>query len=258
MTEDMKLHLASLAAAFSLSICCAHGGVTNPAPVLVEQTSKPSAPVAAPKEDDTEEEAAAAPREEQKVDCGRGKYCVPYFRLAAGIDQKSVDATISWLEAAKAAEPVAVVIELTTPGGSVDSGFRLIRAIETSPVPVVCVVDHKAMSEGFAILEACHLRSATPRSQLMTHTPYVNSLAGGTLEDLENVLGSLKATAHSHAIQCSKRLKVSFEEYSKKVSGGKSWFMGADEALAVGAIDFIAPTVESVVLTLRQKGIEAK
>ncbi len=207
-------------------------------------------------EQEDAEEEATPPANPLAVNCGRGKHCVPFLRFSGAISDASVSQTIAWLTAAQAANPEAIVLELDTSGGSVDAGFRLIRAIETSEVPVVCVVDYKAMSAGFAVLQACSARFATPRAKLLTHQPYTTATSGGTLTDLGNAMNSLRVTAHVHAVHCASRLKITFEEYNRRVANNVDWVMDASEALQVGAIDAIAPSTATVVMALRTNGVK--
>jgi ATP-dependent protease ClpP protease subunit len=186
-------------------------------------------------------------------DCGGGRYCVPSYVFNATVDTDSVRDAVCWLEQAKKLNPKAILFELNTKGGGVDQGFRLIRALENAMVPVYCVAEHEVVSEGFAILQACSTRLMTRRTQLMTHQPYIPALSGAQhVEDLENALQDLRTTVSAHAEQCARRLKISRAEYDAKVSNKQDWFMDADEALKVGAIDVIAPStpwVKSVLET---------
>ena len=101
------------------------------------------------------------------------KHLIAQLTFSADVTEESVDAAIKFLNEAQAQDGLeAVVIELNSDGGSVTDGFRLAREIEKSRVPVICVVEGSAASEGFYLLQSCTERYMTKRSMLMIHYPY--------------------------------------------------------------------------------------
>jgi len=135
-----------------------------------------------------------------------------------------------------------VVVELDTPGGMVSAGREMAKAIEDSPVPVVCVVDGMAASMGLYILEACDVRVMTRRSILMGHEPS-GSFTGQPTE-AGNAKARLEALSKMLAAHIVAKSKMSVAEYLEKTSGGTELCLSFDEAERLGLVDF---TVERVV-----------
>lgn len=191
-------------------------------------------------------------KSQQPVECGPGKKCVPIYRLEGLISVFEANDLIHFLETAKKQNADAVVIEINTPGGSVNDGFSIIQAIENFGKPVYCVAEHQAMSEGFAILQACPFRYMTKRARLMTHEPSVANLPTTMgIQELQEHLDDLKSVALIHATHCVKRLKISLDEYNEKVKGVE-WYLDPQEALDVGAVDSIVEDSASVLKRLRK------
>jgi ATP-dependent protease ClpP protease subunit len=167
------------------------------------------------------------------------------------VKEESARDLIAWLKKAEEVNAGAVVIEITTKGGSIDDGFKIIRAMEDFKKPIYCVADYETQSEGFALLESCTRRFMTKRTTLMTHKPYVTEVSGPlTIERLEGILEDLRATASAHAEICSHRLKITRAQYDTMVAF-KDWSMDSEEALQVGAVDKVVTNSVSVLGSLR-------
>lgn len=86
------------------------------------------------------------------------------------VTPKTADIVISAIEKGnKEHKPVIVAIDSF--GGSVYSGWKIIKAMKMSEVPVICIVDGNAQSMAAVILQACDVRGATPWSVIMYHKP---------------------------------------------------------------------------------------
>jgi len=137
--------------------------------------------------------------------------------------------------------PNAIFIEIDSPGGSVDSGKDIIKAIEASNIEVVCRVGSNATaaSMGFMILEACPVRVMSSSALLMWHTV---SLSGGRInaKNMDELVGIINAMNHASANFVSRRMTLSAQEVFEKMQKG-DWWMASDEALAIGAVDFVIP-----------------
>lgn len=163
--------------------------------------------------------------------------------LTGGITPKSVLPIILNLAALNklppAQRPAVAVIEINSGGGEYEAGFLLVKAIESSPIQILCQVDGMAASEAFYILQACDARSATARSVLMWHNitisqADVTALNAASLAKYAEVLNS----AALHHI--SKKLKLTKEEVADKIRTS-DWWMTPDEALTFGALDAVIP-----------------
>src|SRR6266850_5340477 len=89
------------------------------------------------------------------------------------------------LEQAKSNRDAAVIIELRTPGGLVDSTRSIIEKILASPVPVVVYVaptGSRAASAGFFILESADVAAMAPGTN--TGAAHPVTIGGGKLDDV--------------------------------------------------------------------------
>lgn len=177
---------------------------------------------------------------------------VPVIRFQAVVDDDSAGALTRALSLVVEAGAQAIVLELNTPGGSVDAGFLISKAIEDSPVPVVCVVDGEADSMGFYILQACHHRLMTKRSVLMAHFSYYPTASGPlTIPRLKDLMDSLLAGNKAATEHECKHLKMPLEQCRAKIAG--SWWMDWREAFEVGAVEEGVDSVSVVVNRLREQ-----
>jgi len=190
-----------------------------------------------------------------KVDCARaeslGEFCVPGYQLQGQINTASVTAITSWIDAAVAAGAKAIVIEIDTPGGVIDDGTQLAKALEELDIPSYCIVDDEAYSMGFYILQSCTHRIMTKRSTLMAHAPSLGGNGGGDSQTLLNAVSSLIETGKAFAEHSAGRLNISVDQYLDKVSNGKEWYLAWKEALAVGAVDRVVVTCREIYERLR-------
>lgn len=135
-------------------------------------------------------------------------------------------------------KPAAIFIEIDSEGGEVDAGFALTKAIEASPVPVICIVDGQAASMAFYILQSCDVRAMTPRSSLMMHqVTLIGAIKASNIKTLQKQVETYNKAMVG---QCSAKMKLPANEIADKIADG-DWWMGADEALMVGAVDSVVP-----------------
>ena len=88
------------------------------------------------------------------------------------------------LEAAAANHDDAVLIEINTPGGLVDSTREIIEKIVASPVPVIVYVTpsgSRAASAGFFILESADVAAMAPGTNTGAAHPVI---LGGKMDDV--------------------------------------------------------------------------
>lgn len=173
---------------------------------------------------------------------------VEVYRIHGEITAESVAPALEYLAAVKG----PAVFEIDTPGGSVNAGFEIARAIELSPVPVVCVVDGSASSMGFYILQSCATRLMTRRSYLMTHEPSVGGEMAGGPREWQNMTDHLRVSRDAFAEHCAARLTISLESYHRRTDGGRDWFMGHEEARQIGAVDGVVPSLRVALSSLKR------
>lgn len=144
-----------------------------------------------------------------------------------------------------------VVITIDSPGGSVDAGYRIIRAIEASHTPITCVADNIAASMGFYILQACPERVVTKRASLMVHEQH--GITGGIIisrESLRKMLEVHEIIARGLAEMAIRRMHLTLAEFQAKVKE-KDWWMAWEEAKTVGAVDLVVDSPADVLKSLQ-------
>lgn len=173
------------------------------------------------------------------VQCLPKKKCIVHYKLRDAITSDSAQEAMDWIEAAEKAKADYFILELNTPGGSVYDGLELSKRIEEAKIPVAVIVDGMAASMGAFITQAAPLRFMTLRSTMMFHEPSLSGMLQGNPNDFESVTEMLKSLSRALALFCQHKLTISLEEYHAKTDGGKQWWLSADEALQVNAVDGI-------------------
>jgi ATP-dependent protease ClpP protease subunit len=157
------------------------------------------------------------------------------------VERDAVLPLVEQLVIAQEAHIPFVRIRINSPGGSVGIGLGLsgvIQDVRRSGTKVICVVDGKAASMAAYILQACSVRAMTPQSSIMFHEPSIS--ADGNQWGLLEVVQRLGEVNQRMAIFIAGRLKISLAEYKKRIRN-RDWWLGKDEALAVGAVDVVLP-----------------
>jgi len=163
---------------------------------------------------------------------------IPRLYFNDAVNSDTVGFAIAFLQQSVKEGATKVVIEWNSPGGSVEDGFLLSKAIESSPVPVVCVVDGYAQSMAAYILQSCTTRLMTKRSFLMMHQPAYRGVAGqpDLLKELSDGLLVLSRAMTEHLAH---RSKLSAEEINRQIANGRAWHLGWEEALRSGFVDAV-------------------
>jgi len=141
------------------------------------------------------------------------------------------------------AHDAAVVIELNTPGGLLDSTRSIVRRITTSAVPVIVYVSptgSRAASAGFFILEAADIAAMAPGTNTGASHPV--SLGGQKMDDIEKTKVENDAAAFMRSIAARHGRNVNAAESAVRES--KSFT--EQEALQLHLIDFVAPDVPAL------------
>lgn len=174
------------------------------------------------------------------------KYLVPKIKFDTEVSEESVSQAIDMLHKSVDMGAKAVIIEWNTPGGEVDSGFKLAKEIEDLPIPVICVVDGEAASMGMYLLQSCPVRMMTKRSTLMIHEAAMGGQVHGHEVKWRSIAESLRVSNIAIAEHISKRMFVTAAELSARIVGGLQWWLTWDEALHFGAVDQVVEDVKSV------------
>ena len=157
------------------------------------------------------------------------------------------------LDQAKAEKDQAVLIELNTPGGLVESTREIIEKILASPVPVILYVapsGSRAGSAGFFIMEAADVAAMAPGTNAGAAHPV--SMGGGKMDDIlkEKVENDAAALMRSVAGKRGRNIEVA----ESAVRQSKSFT--EQEALSQHLIDYIAPSQEDLFRQISAKPIK--
>jgi ATP-dependent protease ClpP protease subunit len=175
---------------------------------------------------------------------------VPVIFFDRDVDDEGVDAAIKEIDKANDNGAKAIVLELDTYGGSVDAGRKLVKAIERSKAPVHCVADGNAMSMGFYLLQSCDTRTMTDESVLMIHGITSGGEFAGKAYQWESRASMLQHEDEAFCKHEARRMKLTAEQLCEKVRFTE-WFLDADEALSVQAVDAVASSYKEVANALR-------
>ncbi|MGH2475113.1 MAG: NfeD family protein, partial [Candidatus Limnocylindrales bacterium] len=138
----------------------------------------------------------------------------------------------------------AVVIRLNTPGGSLDATQRIVSSVLEAPLPVIVWVapsGARAASAGTFITLAGHVAVMAPGTNIGAASP-----VGGSGEDIEGTLGQKvlnDAIASIRSIAETRGRNVEWAEATVRDARSSP----ASEALAEGAIDGLAGSIDEVV-----------
>ncbi|MEJ5202069.1 MAG: ATP-dependent Clp protease proteolytic subunit, partial [Anaerolineales bacterium] len=134
-----------------------------------------------------------------------------------------------------------VILQLNTPGGSIDVMERIVAAIRNSPIPIVVYVSPRnamAGSAGTIITLAGHVAAMAPETTIGAASP-VGSQGEDIGETMESkVKEMLKASVRTLTKNRSPEAIKLAEETIEKARA-----VTADEALEIGLIDLIAADV---------------
>lgn len=137
----------------------------------------------------------------------------------------------------------AVIIEMTTPGGLLDSTRSIVEKLMTSKVPVIVFVGPagaRAASAGFFILEAADIAAMAPGTNAGAAHPVLGN--GRTMDPIMNTKIENDTAAFMRTIVAKRGRNVAIAETVVRES--KSFT--EQEALQQKLIDVIAPDVASV------------
>src|ERR1019366_8713642 len=157
------------------------------------------------------------------------------------------------IERARQTNADAVLIELSTPGGLLDSTRTIIQTILASPVPVIIYVapsGARAASAGFFILEAADVAAMAPGTN--TGAAHPVTLGGEKLDDVMKQKLENDAAAFMRSFVGPRGRNVPLAEAAVRES--KSWT--DKEALDLHLIDYIARDQDDLFKQLDGKPIK--
>jgi membrane-bound serine protease (ClpP class) len=156
------------------------------------------------------------------------------------------------LELAAASHDQAVLIEINTPGGLIDSTREIIEKIVASPVPVIIYVTpsgSRAASAGFFILESADVAAMAPGTNTGAAHPVV---LGGKIDDVMKQKMENDAAALMRSVVAKRGRNVELAESAVRES--KSFT--DQEALDKKLIEYIAPNEQDLFHQLNGKSFK--
>ena len=171
---------------------------------------------------------------------------VVVIHLDDTIQPISADYMDRGLDVAAARHAVAVLIEIDTPGGLLDSMRQMVSRILASPVPVIVYVapsGSRAGSAGFFLLEAADIAAMAPGSNAGAAHPVVE---GAKLDDTMKQKLENDAAAFLRSYVARRGRNVAAAEDA--VRSSKSY--SDREALQLNLIDLIAPDTATLLNTV--------
>src|SRR6476620_1934059 len=147
----------------------------------------------------------------------------------------------------------ALLIELNTPGGLLDSTRNIIEKILASPVPVIVYVTpsgSRAASAGFFILESADVAVMAPGTN--TGAAHPVTLGGGKVDDVMKEKMENDAAALMRSVVSKRGRNVEVAESAVRES--KSFT--DQEALSQKLIDYIAPSEEDLLKQIGSKPVK--
>jgi len=147
----------------------------------------------------------------------------------------------------------ALLIEINTPGGLLESTRDIIEKIEASPVPVIVYVTpsgSRAASAGFFILESADVAAMAPGTN--TGAAHPVTLGGGKIDDVmkEKIENDSSAFMRSFVSKRGRNVEVA----ESAVRQSKSFT--DQEALSQKLIEYVAPTEEDLFKQLAGKPVK--
>jgi len=146
------------------------------------------------------------------------------------------------LASAAQSKDVAVVIELSTPGGLIDSTRSIVEKMMTSSVPVIVYVSptgSRAASAGFFLLEAADIAVMAPGTNTGAAHPVI---LGEKMDEVMKTKMENDAAAFMRTIAARRGRNVAVAESAVRQS--KSFT--EDEALQQKLIDFVAHHLHAI------------
>jgi len=144
----------------------------------------------------------------------------------------------------------ALLIQINTPGGLVDSTREIIESITNSPVPVIIYVapsGSRAASAGFFILESADVAAMAPGTNTGAAHPVV--LGGGNIDDVMKQKIENDAAALMRSVASRRGRNVEVAESTVRQS--KSFT--DQEALSQHLIDYVASSQENLFEQMKGK-----
>ena len=164
------------------------------------------------------------------------------------------------IQRAEEAQAQLLVIQLDTPGGLMESMHRIVKAIQSSKVPVAVYVappGSRAASAGVFVTYAAHIAAMAPSTNIgSAHPVFGSSPTGGKPDSamsktmLEKVTND--AVAKIRSLAKKRGRNADWAEKAIRESAN----ITAEEALKLHVIDYLVPTLDSLLTIIDGKRVE--
>lgn len=180
---------------------------------------------------------------------------VALIKINSAITPSSSSQIKKAIEWAKEINAEALIIELNTPGGLLESTREIVQNIMNSPVPIVVYVSpsgSRAGSAGVFITLSAHIAAMAPGTNIGAAHPV--GLQGNADSSVmgDKIVNDAAAFIRSIAQQRNRNVDWAERAVRESISSTEK------EALEENVIDFIAGSVDSLLILIDGKQIETK
>ena len=177
-------------------------------------------------------------------------------KIEGAINPVVAEFVVNEIRSANTSSEELIIIRMDTPGGLDTSMRKIIKAIQSSKIPVASFVSpggSRAASAGTFITIASHIAAMEPGTNIGAAHP-VNLMGGGTggqakvMED--KVVNDASAYIRSLAEQRGRNA------YWAELSVRKSVSVSAEEAKRLNVIDLVAANLDSLILALDKREVK--
>lgn len=167
--------------------------------------------------------------------------------LVTEIDGPISSATVSKIEGAielcERENIKTMIIEIDTDGGLAASLFSIIDAIESTDTIVVGYVTNRAFSAGALLLQGCDVAAMKPYTVLGSAHPVEIGITG-TAPAGDKEVNAIAEYAEAKAVAHNRNGEVAKRFVTENLN------LRAEEALSLGAIEFVAEDMQSLLLQI--------
>lgn len=166
------------------------------------------------------------------------------MRVDGAISPASAEYILSSINKAESEQVSALVIEMNTPGGLLESTRRIVQGILTSKVPIIVYIyppGSRAGSAGAFITLSANIAAMAPGTNIGASHPVGGGIGSDTTSiEFEKVTNDAAAFIRAIAQKRNRNVKWAEEAVRHSISNSDS------EALSAGVINFISPNLDSL------------
>lgn len=149
-----------------------------------------------------------------------------------------------------------IVLNLSTFGGDVYSGWGICDAIRTSKTSVKCVCYGKVMSMGIPILLSAHHKVAHKNTTFMIHD--ISSCMWGKAQEMKESLEQTKKLQEQYIDYVCSRTKFPRKKFDEIIEKKLDYYFTAEEALKYKFIDKIIDDIDNEEIDASVKEVKTK